>query len=182
MRLEHDAVAAGERRRRVAAGDREREREVARSEHRDRSDGHEHAADVGGGAERRLPGMVDRRLEVAAVAECLGEQPELEGAAAHLALETAGAEPGLAVGDGDEVGAVRVERVGDRIEQPGAPESIVGGRCLERRLRGPHHGVGPLGRGRLEVGDGRRAGARVGTGQHGFSEGQRSSPRAVSDR
>ena len=64
----------------------------------------------------------------------------------------------------------------------GAPEAIVLGRRLECRLRGAHDGVGLLGRGRLEVGGDGRARARVGTGQHGSSPGQRSSPRAVSDR
>ena len=71
--------------------------------------------------------MVDRRLEVAAVAERLGEEAELEGAAPDLALEAAGSEPRLAVGDGDELGAVGVEGVGEGVEQSRAPEAIVGG-------------------------------------------------------
>ena len=78
MRLDDDGVAGRERRGRVAPGDGEREREVARAEDGDRAERDAHRADVGlrDGCRRGI-GRVDARVDPRAVLGDAGEEPEL---------------------------------------------------------------------------------------------------------
>ncbi len=78
MRLDDDRASGRERRDRVAAGDREGEREVGRAEDRDGARRHEHAPDVGprlGLALRKR--SVDSRADPGALLDQLGEEQDL---------------------------------------------------------------------------------------------------------
>jgi hypothetical protein len=75
--LHHDRAAGRERRDGVAAGDGERQREVRRAEHGDRSERHQHAAHVG--LRQRLAlglGAVDPRLDPGAGLDEIGDTLE----------------------------------------------------------------------------------------------------------
>src|SRR3954464_9875964 len=87
----------GQRRRGVTAGHGERQREVAGAEHRHRAERHEHPPQVRPGPHRRVTGVVDGGLDVAALIENLGEQPQLVARAGELAAQPGGAQRGLPV-------------------------------------------------------------------------------------
>ncbi len=106
--LRDDGTARGQRRRRVAAGDREREREVARPEHGDGPHRREESADVRQAAHRGVVGVVDDHLEAAAIADHRGHEPQLVRGPGQLAVETDRAQRGLPVGEGHEDLAVMV--------------------------------------------------------------------------
>ena len=135
VRLDDDGAAGGQRRGGVAAGHGEGEREVAGPEDRDRADRDEHPAQVRARAHRGLPGGVDRGLEVAALVEHLGEQPQLVAGAGQLAVQPGGAQCGLPVGDGDHVVPPGLQAVGEGAQQrrpAGAAEGVQGGGRGER--------------------------------------------------
>ncbi len=166
MRLHDHGRAGGDGRRDVAAEHREGEGEVARAEDGDGADGDEHAADVGARAERGVAGVVDGGLDERALADGLGEQTELEGAAAGLAREAGDAEAGLGVGGGDEFVARLEHGGGHRVEELCA-ELAAAALQLVRRALGPSgDGVDALGGRRLEVGGSANTRARICGGQH----------------
>jgi len=119
MCLDHRRAAGRQRGGRIAAGHREREREVARTEHADRTKRHQHPPQVGAGTHRRLAGVIDGGLDVAAVVEDGGEEPQLERGPGQLTVQPGRAERGLAIGERDDRVAVVFERVGQRRQQPG---------------------------------------------------------------
>jgi hypothetical protein len=135
VRLHHDRAAGGEGGRGIATRNGERQREVAGPKHRDRTERDEHPAQVGTRAHRRVAGVVDRRLEVAALAQHLAEQAQLVAGARELAVQPGRAQPGLPVGDRDDVAAVGLQRVGQGPEQrraAGPAEPIQCGSGRER--------------------------------------------------
>ena len=80
--LEDHGAAGGEGRGGVAARGREGEREVAGAEDRDRAERHLALADVGAGQRRAVrQGRVDADAEEVALADHVGEQPQLAGGA-----------------------------------------------------------------------------------------------------
>ena len=86
--LDDDRTAGRERRHRVAARHREREREVRGAEHRHRAERHQHPAHVG--LRQRLAvglGSVDPSLHPRALLDQVGEEARLVGGARALALE-----------------------------------------------------------------------------------------------
>src|SRR5664280_1700928 len=132
VRLQDDRTAGGECGRGVAAGDGECEGEVAGSEHRYRPDRPKHAAQVWTGAERSLTGVVDDRLDVAALAQCFGEQLELVDRSSELTIEPFLAETGLLIGDTDQVLPGGLERARDFVEKSSASHTA---ELLELRSR-----------------------------------------------
>jgi hypothetical protein len=108
MRLHDDGAPDREGGSGVAAGDREREREVGCREHRDGAERAQHASQVGTRGRRVRCRVVDRRFEVGALLDDIREQPELPGRARDLAAQACLPEPGLVVGDRHELVGVRV--------------------------------------------------------------------------
>ena len=89
MRLDDHRAAGGQRRRGIAAGDAEREREVARTEDHHRADRIQDAAQVRPRRAHR-PGrvaVIDPHTEVGALVEDLGEEFELEGGAPQFTTQ-----------------------------------------------------------------------------------------------
>lgn len=137
MRLDDDRAARRKSRRRIAARDREREREVAGGEHRDRPQREQHAADIR--ARRGRPigeRRVDDGLDVRALAQQRAELAELAGRAAPLAGEPGRSQRGLFVSEGDQIVAQCLDLGGDAIEkirEPGGgemPRLLESGLCL----------------------------------------------------
>ena len=110
--LDDDGASGREGRGGVAARDREREREVRRAEHRDGTERSQHPPQVGSRRGGRRVRVVDRRLEVGALDDGLGEEAQLGGRARELAREARRAEVRLLVGERDELvgGARRARR------------------------------------------------------------------------
>lgn len=121
VRLDHDGAPGGQGRRGVATGDREREWEVARPEHRDGAERHAALPDVG--PWQRFPvgkGRVDAGLVPAALAQHTGEQSQLARGAPHLTGQPGDRQAALGVGALDEHITARVEVVRDGLEEAGA--------------------------------------------------------------
>jgi hypothetical protein len=88
VRLGDDRAARRQRRRRVATGDAEGQREVAGAEHRDGAEGDGTLPDVRARQRRSLRlGRIDAGAVPATLAQHLGEQPQLAGGAADLACD-----------------------------------------------------------------------------------------------
>ena len=116
--LDDHRAAGGQRGGGVATGDREREREVARSEDRDRSDRDRALPQVRAG-QRRTVGQrgVDADAVPDAVADHGGEQPQLADGAGGLAGHPAGGQAGFG---GDALGQGRAEGLdvgGDAVQE-----------------------------------------------------------------
>ena len=144
VRLDDHGAAGGERRRGVAAGRGERQREVAGPEHDDGTEFGPVRAHVGLGEGRAARvAAIDPGLAPRFVADQVGEHPELAGGARQLAAQARLGEAGLAAGDVDQRVGVRVEAARRRAEQRLAARSVaqgaghVGG---PRGLRGRVHG------------------------------------------
>jgi hypothetical protein len=135
--LDHDGAAGRPRGGGVAAGDREREREVRRAEHRHRADRQQDAAQVGAAA--RVGAHAPPAVAVAGV----GEEPQLVGGPLQLAGQPRAAEAALEVGARHDGPAAGVEFVGDAAQEAGE----VGPRRAPQRAGGALGG-GP-GRGDL---------------------------------
>ena len=135
MRLDDDRVAGGERRGGVAAGNGEREREVARAEHGDRA--RSGSACAAGPAP--APSGCRRRgrwsPRGSRPRDGFGEQPELEGRAGQLARQARDAEAGLAIRDRDELVAMLFE--GRRPGPRRSPTATRGSSSAGRRTPRP---------------------------------------------
>ena len=134
MALDDHRASRRERRRGVAAGDREREREVRGAEDRDGAERSQHPAKVGSRRRGGRVRVVDRRLEVRPLDHGRREQAQLRGRARELAGEACRAEVRLLVGEGDELAGGPVERVGHG-GQPGRPFAPPSRRPSSRRRR-----------------------------------------------
>ena len=117
--LHHDRTSRRQGRGGVAAGDREREGEVRRREDGDRAEGAEQAAQLGPRRNGGGVGGVDDGLEVRALLEDSGEQPQLPGGAGDLTAQALGAQVRLTVGDLDERVRRGIHRLCDRAQPPG---------------------------------------------------------------
>eukprot|EP01136_Pigoraptor_vietnamica_P017639 Opistho-1_new@63098 len=116
--LDHDRAARGERRRGVAAGDREGEREVARTEHCDGAERNVPAAEVGPRQRRAIgQGGIDRRVQPVARADKGGEHAQLPHRAAALALEPCARQAALGHCAFDQIVADRGNAVGNGFEK-----------------------------------------------------------------
>lgn len=94
MALDHYRATGGQRRSGVAAGRRESQREVRRTEHADRADRPLNEPDFR--ARRRLAvghGRVVTAVEIGAVADMAGKEPQLARGAAALTFEPRGGSP-----------------------------------------------------------------------------------------
>ncbi len=102
--LDHHRAAGGQRRRGVAAGGAEGQREVGRAEDRDRSDRDEHAAHVGTG-DRSGVGVsrVDDDLQVITGDDHVGEHLELDCGALELAAQAGLGQSGLIAAARDDL-------------------------------------------------------------------------------
>ena len=121
MGLDDDRAAGGQRRGRVAAGDREGQREVGRAEDGDRADRDIAQAQVD--ARHRLAvrhGRIDAGLEERALADGRGEQPELADRAAALAFDAGLRQAGLGHAALDQLVADIHDVLGDRLQEHGA--------------------------------------------------------------
>ena len=132
MGLEQHRAARGKRGGGVAACHGEREGEVAGGEHHHRAQGHEHAPQVGPRCAHGPVGvgMVDAGVKVAAVAQHLSEEAQLEGGALELAAEPGLGQVGLAFGHREQLVRRCIQGVGDGVEQRGA---LGGAQGRERR-------------------------------------------------
>ena len=136
VRLDDDRAPGGQGRRRVAARDGEREREVARPEDRDRAEWHLALADVRPGERRALrQGRVDARLEVVAEAYDTGEHPQLARGATELAREAGNGQTRLGDRARHDRLAVGLDLVGD-VLQEGSPLRGRGRAIGVERVRG----------------------------------------------
>ncbi|MNT21934.1 hypothetical protein D3C72_1572940 [compost metagenome] len=117
MRLDHDRAARGQRRGSVAAGHGERQREVAGAEHCYRTDGDALHAQVGARRGALGQGGVEGGLLPAAFAQHGGEQAQLAGGAAALALQARDRQRAFQVGAFDQRVAERLDAGGDGFEQ-----------------------------------------------------------------
>ena len=138
MGLDHDRAPGRQRRGRVAAGDAEGEREVAGREHQHRAERLQDPPEVGTRRTHRpvRVGVVDPDVQVGAVVDDVGEQPQLEGRAPQLAAQPRLAEVGLPDADRHQLVGRRVELVGHR------PQGLASGRAIQ-----PRPGPGGAGRG-----------------------------------
>ena len=135
--LDDDRAAGGERRRGVAAGGREREREVARAEHGDGPDRDEHPPDVRARDRLRIRvGRVDDRLDVVAGIEHGGERLELPGGALELAAQPGLGQPGLAARHGDDLVGGGAQAGGGTAQQRRARVAVAQRGIVERALGG----------------------------------------------
>ena len=118
MRFHDDRTTRRERRRRVAARHRKREREIARAEHRDRSDGNLLQAQIRT-RQRLAVGLrgIERRVEPAAFAHERREQPQLSDRARALAFETRFRQRRFGLRALDQRVAERDDVVRDRFEE-----------------------------------------------------------------
>ena len=121
MGLDDDGAAGGQRRCGVAAGDGERQREVACTEDGDRAQRDEALANVGAW-QRGSVGTrrIDAGAVPAALAKHLGEQSQLAGGTADLAGDARLGEAGFGDGAGDDVVTDGFEVGCDGFEEPGA--------------------------------------------------------------
>ena len=139
MRFDDDRTACGERRRRVAARNRERGRKVARAEDRNRADRDQQAADVRLWHRRPLRNRaIDSRVDPGALSHQRREHAQLTGGTAALAREPLPRQAGFDVRRVDQFvagvdlrrdaieerrtrvwrqSAVRIECVGGRLER-----------------------------------------------------------------
>ena len=118
VRLDDYRAPGGQRRRRVCAGHRERQREVAGAEDRHRANRDQHAPNV----RPRRPligiGSIDTGVDPRAVARQRGEQPQLPGRAGTLTGQPLGDwQRRLGVGHRDKIVADRLDLHGDLLEQ-----------------------------------------------------------------
>ena len=121
VRLDHDGTSGGQRRRGIAAGYREGQREVAGAEDGDGAQRDGALANVGA---RQWLSVGQRRIDTgavpAALTEHLGEQAQLARGAADLAGDAGPRKSGLRDGAGDDVVADGIDVGRDRLEEPGA--------------------------------------------------------------
>ena len=131
MGLDDDRAPGRQRRGGVTAGDAEGEGEVAGGEDQDRAERVQDPAEVGTRRTHRpvRVGVVDPDVQIGAVGDHLGEQPQLEGRAPQLAAQPRLAEVGLPDADRHQLVGRRVELVGHRPKGP-APH-----RPIQRRPR-----------------------------------------------
>jgi hypothetical protein len=122
VRLHDDRAAGGQRGDRVAAGDREREREVGGAEDRDRAERHQHPPQVGPWHGLAL-GLraVEPRVDPRALLDQRREEARLVRGARPLALEPGARERRLGLGALEERVAEGDQALGDRAEEGGAP-------------------------------------------------------------
>ncbi len=125
MGLDDDGVARGEGRGGVASGDGEREREVARGEVQHGPDRLVDAAHVGPGPEREVGvGAVDPGVEVGAVDDRVGEEPQLDGGPLQLAAQPGLGQAGLAHRERHQVVGLGRDRVRRGDERGGAGRGV----------------------------------------------------------
>ncbi|MDR6167686.1 hypothetical protein QE367_001890 [Microbacterium paludicola] len=126
--LEHHGVPRRERAGGVAAGDGEREREVARGEDEHRADALELTADVGARRPHRIVGdrVIDACIEPGPLGEHIGEQAQLECRALQFTPQPRLGEMRLAAGEKHEVVGTRIQALGHRA-QGLAPDGDRGG-------------------------------------------------------
>ncbi|WP_279403209.1 hypothetical protein, partial [Arthrobacter sp. JCM 19049] len=100
---------------------RERKGEVAGSEVQHRANGNQHAAQVGSRCTHRPRGVgaIDAGVDECTTLGLVGEDAQLEGGALQLALQARLWQRSLILGNGDEVGARRVEGIGDGTHDAG---------------------------------------------------------------
>ena len=173
VRLDDDRAARGECRRGVAAGNREREREVRRAEHTDRPDRAVHRAEVGLGQRLTLAvRVVDPQVEVRAVPDQRGEHPELRAGASAFTRQAREREPGLGAGTLEQRISESLDADRDRFEERRARRAAV---VLESRMRGvgeAERAVDLGRRGVVERSRERCPGAGVDRGERGFGFGR----------
>ena len=138
MGLEDHGAAGGEGGGGVSARRREGQREVAGTEDGHGAERDLALADVGarqGSAVRQ--GRVDADAAEVALADHVGEEPELAGGAGPLALQPGGGQAGFLAGADDQFVADGLDVVGDGLEEPGVGLRVEraegrvgrGGRC-----------------------------------------------------
>ena len=126
MPLHDDRAACGQRRRGVATGGREGEREIACAKHRDRAE-RDHPQPQVGAWQRCAIGQcrIDPQPHPAATTNDAREQLELADRAAALALETRARQAAFAHRGGDQIVAERDDFLADPLQKIG-PRVIVG--------------------------------------------------------
>ena len=162
MALRDHRTASRERRRRIAAGNAERQREVARAEHRHGPDRDQHPAHIGS----RIGRFIDHGLEMTSGPDEVRERTKLSRRPRAFAHEAGLAECALRVRQRDQVFARAVETVRDGVQQRG---DIRGRSACQfgGRLRGRRRGARDLVRcGFVEVGRAPAPGARVDRVEH----------------
>ncbi len=144
MALDHHRAARRQRRGRVAPGSRKGEREVRGAEDRDRADRPLHQLQVGA---RQGLAVGQRRImaavEVVALADMGGEQAQLAGGPAPLAVQPRRGQAGFGRADGGDLDAPRLDLVGDPLEEGSALVAAGLADSSQRPLRprarrGPH--------------------------------------------
>ena len=137
VRLDDDGATRRQRRRGVAAGDREGERKVACAEDGDGAERYGALADVGTRQRGAIgQGGIDAGAVPASLAQHFCEQSELTGGAAHLAGEARRRQAGLGGRPGDQRVAQRFDVLGDPLEEGGAALGGGGAVLAEGRGRG----------------------------------------------
>ena len=115
MAAQHHRAARRQSRCRVTACGRKGQRKIRGAEHRNRADRTLDHADFGsrGGLAIRLRG-INPAIQIIALADVIGEKPQLPGGAATLALQTRGGQAGFLRADcGDRIGA-GLDLIGNR--------------------------------------------------------------------
>ena len=142
VRLDDHRGPGGQGRGGVAAGDREREREVTGREHGDRAERDRALAQVGFG-QRAAVGIrgVQAGAGPAAFPHHVGEEPQLAGGAGQFALHSRHRDTGFGVDAVDKHGAEVFQLVGDRLEECGALLEA-GVPVAQERLPGQLRGAG----------------------------------------
>ena len=119
--LEHHWATGGQCGSGVTASSRESQREVAGTEHGNRTDADAVLAQVN--ARQRLAvrqGLVDARTDEVTTAQDFGEQAHLAAGTAALTLDAHLRQGGFLADDGDEIVTQLVQLVGNRVEELGA--------------------------------------------------------------
>jgi len=141
MALDHHRAACRQRRGGVAARGRERQREVRGAKDRHRPDRALHQPQIWAGQRLALgQRRVMAPVEVIALQDVPGEQPQLSGRAPALALQPRRRQPGLLTANLGDRRPARLDRIGDRVQErralrPGRPAETRE-TCLGRRAGG----------------------------------------------
>ena len=119
MSLDYYGAPGGQRRCCISARHREGQREVGCSENRHRAEPDEHAAQVRA-RERSAVGLgaVDASVYPRPLPHQRGEHPELAGRASALPTQACVGKTGFGRSTQQEVVALGVDLIGDRLEQP----------------------------------------------------------------
>ncbi len=134
--LDDYRIARGEGRGRVAAGNRERQREITCAEDRDRSNGPQHRTDIRTGKWFALAiGFIDAGIHPGTLFKNFGKESELPGGSAEFPLQTRQRQAALQVRAFNDGRTLTRKPIGDAAQQRCALAPAEAGNSRKRGFR-----------------------------------------------